>query len=279
VLGEDAARGAALRDLMQRRSRGEQLLMAGVGAGLSARCAAEAGADLVVAYHSSPLRLAGLASVAGSLPLADANSLADALTDEILACGLDAPVVTTVFAADPRRNIDRWLDGLGARKVTGILNAPSVGSLSGPIRAEIDRSGLGYARDVALVRRASESGLLTCAYCFGLDDADAMLEAGADILVAHLGLTADSPRSDAIAGCAELLQLYVERARTDGPALVLAHGGPLRRPADYQAVLDAGADVDGFFGVSSIERIPITRAVTATAREFKSCKPMKRDWS
>ena len=258
-------------------ARGEPIIMAGAGIGLVAKAAERGGIDLLMAYNTGPFRMAGHGSLAGYLAYGDSNALTLELGREILNAVADTPVIGGIGAADPFRDVGRLIDEMLEKGFSGITNVPTAGLYDGTFRRHIDATGLGYPREVELIRTCRERDVFTVAYAFSPAEARDMAEAGADIVGAHVGLTsggwvgADSAVSLDEACAATQAMLEAARAGR-GDVLVVAHGGPFEDPASVRRVFET-TDVVGYLGASSIERLPVERAVSAIVREFKALRP------
>ncbi|MFF3438761.1 phosphoenolpyruvate hydrolase family protein [Streptosporangium sp. NPDC002721] len=248
---------------------------AGAGTGLSAKCAEEGGVDLIIIYNSGRYRMAGRGSLAGLLPYGDANQIVVEMAAEVLPVVRDTPVLAGVCGTDPFRLMPRFLDQLAAMGFAGVQNFPTVGLYDGVFRQNLEETGMGYDLEVEMIRLARERDLVTAPYVFDPDQARAMAEAGADVLVPHVGLTT---KGGIGAGTALSLDEAVERVQAMRDAavavrpdiLVLCHGGPIAEPEDAAHVLARTEGVVGFFGASSVERLPTERAITGQVRAFKS---------
>jgi predicted TIM-barrel enzyme len=241
------------------------LVVAGVGMGLSAHAASEAGADIVIAYHSAPLRLRGLPSVAGILPVADANRDAQDLLPEVVRAAGNVPVGATVFAADPRITFDRHLELLSGLGATAVMNAPPATLLMPALADDLNGSGLGFERDLELTRAAARHDLLPVMYAFDAAQVAALIAAGASVIVLHLGITKPG---DSSSHTAATLAEAVAVAEQHPDVVFLIHGGAIATPADVRREQQTHPRIDGFFGVSSIERLPIHRAVSDAVTSF-----------
>ncbi|GGQ16831.1 putative TIM-barrel enzyme [Actinomadura coerulea] len=256
-------------------AEGRPVIGAGAGTGLSAKCAEAGGADLIIIYNSGRYRMAGRGSLAGLLPYGDANQIVVEMASEVLPVVRDTPVLAGVCGTDPFRVMPVFLDQLKAMGFAGVQNFPTVGLYDGVFRQNLEETGMGYGLEVEMVRLAHERGLVTAPYVFDEDQARAMAEAGADVLVPHVGLTT---KGSIGAGTSLTLDEAVERvqAMRDAAAavrpdvLVLCHGGPIAEPADAAHVLSRTEGVAGFFGASSVERLPTEKAVTAQVAAFKN---------
>jgi predicted TIM-barrel enzyme len=259
--------------LRSRVRDGRRIVGVGVGCGLSARCAEAAHADVIGLYNSAPLRLAGRGSLAGLLATGNANAMTLALAEEVRPCVSSTPLVAGLLGADHARPTEAWLEDLGALDIAGVQNSPTAGLITGSLRASLEETDLGYAAEVELIRRAHRAGFLTCAYVFTPDETRQMLDAGVDVVVAHLGLTAGG-----FAGARTALAMDQAVKLVEGIAGVLvqqateailcAHGGPIAGAADFAELIRRLPEVRGFFGASTFERLPIERAVTDAVREF-----------
>ncbi|GAA5059845.1 putative TIM-barrel enzyme [Thermocatellispora tengchongensis] len=258
-------------------AEGRPVIGAGAGTGLSAKCAEAGGVDLIIIYNSGRYRMAGRGSLAGLLPYGDANQIVVEMAGEVLPVVKDTPVLAGVCGTDPFRLMPRFLDQLAAMGFSGVQNFPTVGLYDGVFRQNLEETGMGYDLEVEMIRQAAERDLLTAPYVFDPDQARAMAEAGADVLVPHVGLTT---KGSIGAGTALTLDEAVERvqAMRDAAAevrpdiLVLCHGGPIAEPDDAAYVLARTRGVVGFFGASSVERLPTERAITEQVAAFKSVK-------
>lgn len=266
-------RGEILERLAAVRSRREPIVLGGAGIGLVAKAADRAGIDVLMAYNTGPFRMDGHGSLAGYLAYGDANAITLDLARRLLPVVADTPVVGGIGAADPYRDVARLVDRYLELGFSGITNVPTAGLYDGVFRRHIDATGLGYPREVELIRLCRERDVFTVAYAFSPEEAAAMAEAGADVVGAHVGLT-----SGGLVGAVETLSLeeacdatqrMVEAAvaaRAD--VLVVAHGGPLEDPDSVRVAFER-TDVHGYLGASSIERLPVERAVADVVRALK----------
>jgi predicted TIM-barrel enzyme len=268
-------REEALQRLRAQVDRGQPIIGAGAGTGLSAKCAEAGGADLIIIYNSGRYRMAGRGSLAGLLPYGDANAIVVEMAGEVLPVVRQTPVLAGVCGTDPFRVMSVFLRELAELGFAGVQNFPTVGLIDGVFRQNLEETGMGYALEVEMIRHASEQGLLTAPYVFDPDDARRMTEAGADVLVPHMGLTTSGTigaetaitRDEAV----ERVQAMHDAAKLVNPdVLVLCHGGPIAEPEDAAYVLGSTQGVVGFFGASSMERLPTEIAVTETVRRFKA---------
>lgn len=265
-----------VRDRLRRTvADGRPIVGAGAGTGLSAKCAEAGGADMIIIYNSGRYRMAGRGSLAGLLPYGDANQVVVEMAAEVLPVVQQTPVLAGVCGTDPFRLMPVFLDELARMGFAGVQNFPTVGLYDGLFRQNLEETGMGYDLEIELVRLAAERELLTAPYVFDPGQAEAMAAAGADVLVPHVGLTTKGTIG---AGTALTLDQAVERvqAMRDAAAavnpdlLVLCHGGPIAEPDDARYVLAHTEGVVGFFGASSVERLPTERAITAQVAEFKN---------
>jgi len=260
-----------LRDMVK---RGEPIIGGGAGTGLSAKCEEAGGIDLIVIYNSGRYRMAGRGSLAGLLAYGNANEIVLEMAREVLPVVTRTPVLAGVNATDPFLLVDPFLKTLGELGFSGIQNFPTVGLFDGVIRAQLEETGMGYALEVQLIERARAFDLLTTPYVFSEDNARDMAKAGADIVVCHMGLTiggAIGARTGLTPpDCVPLIESWAKAARAVNPdILVLCHGGPIATPDDAAYVLQKCRSCHGFYGASSMERLPAETALTETTRSFK----------
>lgn len=256
------------------RDRGEPIIGGGAGTGLSAKCEEAGGIDLIVIYNSGRYRMAGRGSLAGLMPYGDANGVVMEMAGEVLPVVKHTPVLAGVCATDPFRRMEKFLDDVQAEGFAGVQNFPTVGLIDGLFRANLEETGMGYGHEVEMIRMASARGLLTTPYVFSEADARAMAEAGADIIVVHLGLTTGGS-----IGAETGVLLEEAPALTDAwgaaalevnpEVIVLVHGGPVAMPEDAEFVLNNTKHCHGFYGASSMERLPTEIALTEQTKTFK----------
>jgi len=268
-------RDEVLRRLRAQVATGRPIIGAGAGTGLSAKCAEAGGADLIIIYNSGRYRMAGRGSLAGLMPYGDANAIVVDMAGEVLPVVRDTPVLAGVCGTDPFRLMPRFLDQLAAIGFAGVQNFPTVGLIDGVFRQNLEETGMGFDLEVELVRLARQRDLVTCPYVFDPAQAAAMAEAGADVLVPHMGLTTSgtigAQTALSIEESAERVQAMRDAAVEVNPdVLVLCHGGPIAEPDDAAYVLRHTTGVVGFFGASSMERLPTERALTEQVRTFKA---------
>jgi len=268
-------RSEALERLRAQIDVGTPVIGAGAGTGLSAKCAEAGGADLIIIYNSGRYRMAGRGSLSGMLPYGDANAIVVDMAREVLPVVEKTPVLAGVCGTDPFRVMDIFLDEVARIGFSGVQNFPTVGLFDGTFRQNLEETGMGYGLEVDMIRLAREKNLLTAPYVFTVDEAVAMAEAGADVLVPHMGLTTKGTIGAQTAltldDCVALIQAMRDAAVAVNPdVIVLCHGGPLAEPDDAQYVLDRTEGVVGFFGASSMERLPTEIAMTENMRRFKA---------
>lgn len=267
------ARAEILDRLREKVDAGRPIIGAGAGTGLSAKCEEDGGADLIVIYNSGRYRMAGRGSLSGLLAYGNANELVVAMGREVLPIPARVPVLAGVNGTDPFFDPPRFLRELRDQGFSGIQNFPTVGLIDGQFRANLEETGMSYQLEVELVAHAREADLLTTPYVFSVEDAVNMTAAGADIVVCHMGLTTGgsigAETSRTLDDCVELATEWAAAARSvRDDVLVLVHGGPVAMPADAQYVLTHADGLHGFYGASSMERLPTEIAITAAVREF-----------
>lgn len=259
--------------------RGEAILGAGAGTGISAKFEERGGADLILVYNSGRYRMAGHGSLAGLLPIGDANAIVAEMGErEILPAVVEAPVIAGVNGTDPTRSMTALVGHLHDLGFSGVINFPSHGVIDGQWRRSLEDTGFGYDREVAMIAAAAGLGIFTMAYVFDEDDARAMIDAGVDVVVAHMGLTAGGSigASESLAGglddaVSRVTAISEAATAAADDAIVLCHGGPIATPYDAEYVLTRTPAV-GFVGASSMERLPVETALEDTTRVFKQVK-------
>jgi predicted TIM-barrel enzyme len=259
------------RDMIARK---EPIVGAGAGTGLSAKCEEDGGADLIIIYNSGRYRMAGRGSLAGILAYGNANEIVKEMAREVLPVVKRTPVLAGVNGTDPFLLTDHLLDELKLLGFSGIQNFPTVGLIDGTFRKNLEETGMGYGLEVDLIAKAREKDLLTTPYVFNADEAAAMAKAGADIIVAHLGLTTGGSIGAETAlkleDCPKLIDEWAEAARkAREDVIVLCHGGPISSPRDAAYILKTVPGIHGFYGASSMERLPVETALTEQVRAFK----------
>jgi predicted TIM-barrel enzyme len=268
-------RAEALARLRAQIAAGKPIIGAGAGTGLSAKCAEAGGADLIIIYNSGRYRMAGRGSLSGLLPYGDANEIVVDMAREVLPVVEETPVLAGVCGTDPFRLMDVFLDELKRIGFSGVQNFPTVGLFDGTFRQNLEETGMGYQLEVDTIRLAREKEMLTAPYVFTVAEAEAMAEAGADVLVPHMGLTtggsigADTAKT--LEDCVPLIQEMHDAAKRINPEIiVLCHGGPIAEPDDAAYILAHTEGVVGFFGASSMERLPTEVAMTENMKRFKA---------
>jgi len=257
--------------------RGEPIIGGGAGTGLSAKCEEAGGIDLIVIYNSGRYRMAGRGSLAGLMPYGSANDIVLEMAREVLPVVSRTPVLAGVCGTDPFMIRDDFLRRLGGLGFSGVQNFPTVGLFDGVIRRQLEETGMDYALEVDTVRAAAQLDFLTTPYVFSEENARDMTQAGADIIVCHLGLTTGGVTGAETAlklkDCVPLIESWTAAARkVRQDAIVLCHGGPIATPKDAQFILQHCPGCNGFYGASSMERLPTEIALTETTRKFKSIK-------
>ncbi|HWM41338.1 MAG TPA: phosphoenolpyruvate hydrolase family protein [Burkholderiales bacterium] len=271
------ARQDILNKLHAQARRGEPIIGGGAGTGLSAKCEEAGGIDLIVIYNSGRYRMAGRGSLAGLMAYGNANEIVLDMAREVLPVVKHTPVLAGVNGTDPFLIKEHFLKQLIELGFSGIQNFPTVGLFDGTIRAQLEETGMGYGLEVEVIEAAHGMDLLTTPYVFSEQNARDMAEAGADIIVCHLGLTAGGAVGAQTAlrldQCVPLVDAWAKAARSVNPdVLVLCHGGPVATPEDAHYVLKRSSGCNGFYGASSMERLPTEIALTETTRKFKSIK-------
>ncbi len=249
----------------------------GAGTGISAKFEEAGGIDLIVIYNSGRFRMAGRGSLAGLMPYGDANAIVMEMANEVLPVVRDTPVLAGVCGTDPFRAMDRFLELIRDAGFSGVQNFPTVGLIDGRFRQNLEETGMGFALEVNMIRMAHELDLFTSPYVFNVDDAAAMTEAGADVVVVHLGLTTKGSIGASTALClkeapAKVQEICDAAKRTRPDVIVLCHGGPIAMPEDAAYVLQHTKGVHGFYGASSMERIPTEKAIKQQVEAFKAVR-------
>ena len=267
-------RQESLRKLRAQVASGTPIIGAGAGTGISAKFAEKGGVDIIIIYNSGRFRMAGRGSLAGMLPYGDANAITMEMGGEVLPVVKHTPVLAGVCGTDPFRLMSVFLRKVQAEGFDGVQNFPTVGLFDGIIRQNLEETGMGYPLEVEMIRIAHELDLLTCPYVFTPDEARMMAEAGADVLVPHMGLTTKGAIGAHTALTLEESARRVQAMRDAAVAvnpdiLVLCHGGPIAEPSDAQFIFDHTHGIAGFFGASSIERLAVEPAIEGQTRAFK----------
>ena len=270
-------REVILERFRHKLSKGEPLIGGGAGTGISAKCEEAGGIDLIVIYNSGRYRMAGRGSLAGLMPYGNANQVVLEMAKEVLTAVTHTPVLAGVCATDPFMIRDHFLKELQELGFAGIQNFPTVGLIDGTFRANLEETGMSYSVEVECVAAASEMGMLTTPYAFNPQEARLMAQAGADIVVAHMGLTTKgsigAKTARTLNDCVREVGAIAEAAKSvKDDVLVLCHGGPIAMPDDAQFILDRVQGIDGFYGASSMERLPAETAITEQTRRFKKLR-------
>ena len=270
-------REEVLARLRQNIANGVPIIGAGAGTGISAKFEEAGGVDLIVIYNSGRFRMAGRGSLAGTMPYGDANAIVMDMAGEVLTVVEDTPVLAGVCGTDPFRQMDVFLREVEAIGFSGVQNFPTVGLIDGLYRQNLEETGMGYGEEVEMIRTAHEMGLLTTPYAFNPQEGEQMAAAGADIVVAHAGLTTKGVIGATTALTLEesvgFVQAICDAARgVSEEVIVLCHGGPISEPEDAEYVLQNTTGVDGFYGASSMERLPVEVAITEHVKKYKAIR-------
>src|ERR1700730_3750312 len=268
-------RAALLKKFREMAKRGEPIVGGGAGTGLSAKCEEAGGVGLIVIYNSGRYRMAGRGSPAGVMPYGDANAIVLEMAGEVLPVVSKTQVLAGVNGTDPFRDMDVFLDQLKALGFSGVQNFPTVGLIDGTFRANLEETGMSYALEIEMIAKAREKDMLTTPYVFSEAEAAAMAVAAADIIVCHLGLTTGgsigAQTAPKLEDCPARIDTWAEAALSvNSHILVLAHGGPIADPADADFIMKKTRYFHGFYGASSMERLPVERALTDQVRKFKA---------
>lgn len=263
-----------LRRLRSQVDAGRPIVGCGAGTGISAKFAEAGGADLIIIYNSGRYRMAGRGSLAGLMPYGDANGIVVDMASEVLPVVRDTPVLAGICGTDPFRIMPHFLESLKSMGFSGVQNFPTVGLIDGNFRANLEGTGMGYDKEIEAIRVAHELDMFTSPYVFDEDDARAMAGAGADQLVAHVGLTTAGSIGAAVAmtldeAVDKVMSIAAAGREVKEDLLVICHGGPFDEPDNVGRALAAMPGIDGFFGASSIERLPTERAITRQVEAFK----------
>jgi len=267
------SRTSVLARFKQKIAEGRPIIGGGAGTGISAKFEEAGGIDLIVIYNSGRFRMAGHGSLAGLMPYGDANAIVLEMAAEVLPVVKRTPVLAGVCGTDPMRLMDRFLRQVQEAGFAGVQNFPTVGLFDGVMRVNLEETNMGYYREVEMIRLARQMDLLTTPYVFTPDEAAQMTEAGADILVAHMGLTTagsiGAKTAKTLQQCVPLIDAMARRARSIRPdVIVLCHGGPIAEPDNAAYILKHCPGIDGFYGASSMERLPTERAIKEQTERF-----------
>jgi predicted TIM-barrel enzyme len=267
------SRDEILQRLRAKVAAGQPIVGGGAGTGLSAKLSEEGGVDLLVIYNSGRFRMAGRGSLSGMMPYGDANAIVMEMAREVLPVVSRTPVLAGVCGTDPFRVMKLFLREVDQAGFSGVQNFPTVGLIDGTFRANLEETGMGFGLEVDMIRTAHEMGLLTTPYAFNPEEAGMLARAGADILIPHMGLTTKGTIGAHTAltldeSVARVQAMRDAACRVNRDILVLCHGGPIAEPADAQYILDRTEGIVGFYGASSMERLPVEPAITDRVREF-----------
>ena len=270
-----ATRKEIMEKFRKEAAEGKILVGVGAGTGITAKSSEAGGADMLIIYNSGRYRMAGRGSLAGLLSYGDANQIVVDMGAEVLPIVKHTPVLAGVCGTDPFRVMDVFLQQLKDQGFNGVQNFPTVGLIDGVFRQNLEETDMGYGLEVEMIRKAHELDMLTCPYVFDPDQAKAMAEAGADILVAHMGLTTKGTIGAKTAltldDCVEKIKAIIKAGKEVNPdVMVICHGGPIAEPDDAAYVIGKIPEIDGFFGASSIERFAAERGIKAQAAAFKA---------
>jgi predicted TIM-barrel enzyme len=268
-------REECLRRLRAQVAAGLPIIGGGAGTGISAKCAEAGGIDLIIIYNSGRFRMAGRGSLSGMMPYGDANQIVVDMAREVLPIVKNVPVLAGVCGTDPFRIMKLFLREIQALGFSGVQNFPTVGLIDGTMRQGLEETEMGYDKEVEMIRLAREIGLLTCPYVFNEREAEAMAKAGADVLIPHMGLTTKgsigAKTALSLDDAAIRVQAMHDAATKINPdILVLCHGGPISEPEDAAYIIRRTQGIAGFFGASSIERLPTEIAITDCVKRFKA---------
>lgn len=272
------SRSEVLAYLHAIRERGERIVVAGAGSGLTGKTIEAGGADMLMVFNSGKYRMAGHGSLSGWLAFGNANEVAFSMgANEVLPVVKNVPVICSCFGQDVTREIGTHLDRVMTENFSGINNFPTIGMIDGNFREQLELTGLGFQKEVEMVRIARSKDIFTIVYVFNAQEAAAMAEAGADAIIAHVGLTVGgmigTTKSLTIEDSAKLTREIMEAGKSKRDDVIyLAHGGPLATPKDFDAFLKYLPEIDGFVGASSMERIPTEEAIVKTVQEFKQVR-------
>ncbi|MBP86424.1 MAG: hypothetical protein CMJ64_06880 [Planctomycetaceae bacterium] len=266
-------RDEILSQLRAKVAEGKPIIGGGAGTGISAKMSEAGGIDLLVIYNSGRFRMGGRGSLSGMMPYGDANAIVMEMGHEVLPVATKTPVLAGVCGTDPFRVMKLFLRDIDAAGFSGVQNFPTVGLIDGTFRKNLEETGMGYGPEVDMIRTAHEMGVLTTPYCFNPDEATAMAEAGADILIPHMGLTTKgaigAETALTLEESAKRVQAMHDAAKkVNKEILILCHGGPIAEPEDAQYILNNTEGIVGFYGASSMERLPVEPAIRDRVREF-----------
>jgi len=271
------SRTEALNKIKKEIKEGRPIIGAGAGTGISAKFAEKGGVDLIIIYNSGRYRMAGRGSLAGLMPYGDANSVVIDMAREVLPIVKDIPVLAGVCGTDPFRLMIKFIASLKEMGFIGVQNFPTVGLIDGNFRQNLEETGMGYDLEVEMIKIAHDLDMLTTPYVFNTGEAEKMVKAGADIIVAHMGLTTKGSIGASISMALEDSVLRVQEISNaskfiNPEVIVLCHGGPISEPEDFDYIFKNTSNIDGFFGASSLERLPTEIAIEKQTRNFKNIR-------
>lgn len=266
-----------LKNLYAKAEAGIPIVGGGAGTGISAKCEEAGGIDLIVIYNTGRYRMAGRVSITGLFAYGDANAIVMDMAGEVLPVVKKTPVLAGVNATDPFRMMPQFLKQVKEAGFSGVQNFPTVGLFDGKMRANMEATGLGYDKEVEMIRLAREADLLTTPYCFTEDEAQAMVKAGADVIVAHVGLTTGGTIGAAVAMTIDdaintTLSIADAARKIRKDILVICHGGPFDEPENVAEAMKRMPGINGFYGATSMERLPVERGITGQVRKFTEMK-------
>ena len=269
------SRKEVLDQLRLQIDKGCPIIGAGAGTGISAKFEEVGGVDLIIIYNSGRFRMAGRGSLSGMMPYGDANEIVMDMANEVLTIVDNVPVLAGVCGTDPFRQMDKFLKEVKSVGFSGVQNFPTVGLIDGMFRQNLEETGMGYGPEVEMIRQAHALDLFTTPYAFNVQEAEQMADAGADVVVAHMGLTTKgsigATTSYTLEESVVEVQAICDGARgVNADVIVLCHGGPISMPEDAEYILQNTKGVDGFYGASSMERMPVEVAITEHIKKFKA---------
>ena len=269
------SRKEVLDQLRLQIDKGCPIIGAGAGTGISAKFEEVGGVDLIIIYNSGRFRMAGRGSLSGMMPYGDANEIVMDMANEVLTVVDNVPVLAGVCGTDPFRQMDNFLKKIKSVGFSGVQNFPTVGLIDGMFRQNLEETGMGYGPEVEMIRQAHALDLFTTPYAFNVQEAEQMADAGADVVVAHMGLTTKgsigATTSYTLEESVVEVQAICDGARGVNPdVIVLCHGGPISMPEDAEYILQGTKGVNGFYGASSMERLPVEVAITEHIKKFKA---------
>ena len=274
------SRNAILDRMRAKLAAGKPIVGGGAGTGLSAKMSEAGGVDLLVIYNSGRFRMGGRGSLSGMMPYGDANAIVMDMAREVIPVVTRTPVLAGICGTDPFRVMKLFLQQVDQAGFSGVQNFPTVGLIDGRFRQNLEETGMGFGPEVDMIRTAHQMGMLTTPYCFDCDQAAALATAGADILIPHMGLTTKGTIGAETALTLEeavrrVQEMHDAAKRINPDVLVLCHGGPIAEPEDAQYILDQTEGISGFYGASSMERLPVEPAIEERVRQFTELSLMR----